>query len=196
MRRPSLCLALPRATRIRPISTGTGDATTNIGAWHESLNIAATWHLPIVFVVVNNYLGMGTRVESASGEPELFRRGAAFRMPGVRVDGNDLLAVRDATAAAVAAAREDAPSIVEALSYRMKGHSVVDPARYRSKEDTEQALAADPVAATRERLVELGVLDDAAAASLEVDVDHEVNAAIDFAEQSPAPDVSTLFDNV
>jgi pyruvate dehydrogenase E1 component alpha subunit len=173
-----------------------GDATTNIGAWHESLNIAAIWHLPIVFVVVNNLLGMGTKVEWASGEPELYRRGAAFRMPGVRVDGNDLLAVRDATAAAVAAARHGAPSIVEAVSYRMKGHSVVDPARYRSKEDTEQALAADPVAATRQRMVELGVLDAATAASLEVEVDQEVDAAVDFAEQSPVPDVSTVFDNV
>jgi pyruvate dehydrogenase E1 component alpha subunit len=173
-----------------------GDATTNIGAWHESLNLAAIWNLPIVFVVINNFLGMGTRVEWASGEPELYKRGAAFRMPGVRVDGNDVLAVREATRSAVEAARRGEPSILELVSYRMRGHSVVDPARYRSKEDTERAMAADPVAATRARLVGLGVFDEGSVKALEDEVEQEVQAAIQFADDSPAPEVSTLFDKV
>jgi pyruvate dehydrogenase E1 component alpha subunit len=173
-----------------------GDGTTNIGAWHESLNLAAIWRLPIVFVVVNNLLGMGTRVEWAAAEPDLYKRGAAYRMPGNRVDGNDVVAVRDATKAAIESARGGEPSILELVSYRMRGHSVVDPARYRSAADLDEAMQADPVAATRQRLLDLGVLDDGAASALEEDVEREVAACIEFADQSPTPEVSTLFDKV
>ena len=92
-----------------------GDATTNIGAWHESLNLAAIWKLPIVYVVINNRLGMGTPVEKAAGEPELYKRGAAYRIPGVRVDGNDPITCRDAMTEALRLAREERqPSILEA----------------------------------------------------------------------------------
>jgi pyruvate dehydrogenase E1 component alpha subunit len=173
-----------------------GDGTTNIGAWHESLNLAAIWKLPIVFAIVNNLLGMGTKVEWASAEPELYKRGAAFRMPGVRVDGNDVIAVRDATTSAVEAARGGQPSILEFISHRLRGHSVVDPARYRSAAEVEEATQADPVAATRQRLLDLGVLDEAAASALEADVEREVTACIEYADQSPFPDGSTLFDKV
>src|SRR6185437_11392481 len=93
-----------------------GDGTTNIGAFHESLNLAAIWRLPIVYVIVNNGLGMATRVENAAGEPDLYKRGCSYRMPGERVDGNDVLAVREAAHAALERARtQRQPSLLEAM---------------------------------------------------------------------------------
>lgn len=174
-----------------------GDGTTNIGAWHESLNIAALWDLPIVFVVINNFTGMGTTVERSSAEPELYKRGSAYRIEGVRVDGRDVLAVRDAAADLVERARtEQRPFILEATSYRMKGHSVVDPAKYRTEEQTTEARAQenDPIALFRATLTESGVLTDEAEAEIAESVKAEVADAADFAENSPNPEVSTLFD--
>jgi pyruvate dehydrogenase E1 component alpha subunit len=107
-----------------------GDGTVNTGAFHECLNMAQLWKLPIVFVIVNNLTGMGTKVEAASAEPELYKRACAYRMASERVDGNDLLAVRDAARRAVERARgESLPFLLEAVSFRLRGHSVVDPAR-------------------------------------------------------------------
>lgn len=171
-----------------------GDGTTNIGAFHESLNLAAIWHLPIVYVIINNGLGMGTTVDAASGEPELYRRGCAYRMPGVRVEGNDVFAVRDAARAALEAARtEHQPSILEAVSFRLRGHSVVDPARYRSREDTERAREEDPLPAFRSQLIDAGVLDLSSAVQIEAEAEQVVTAAVEFAEESPFPSVDELF---
>jgi pyruvate dehydrogenase E1 component alpha subunit len=116
-----------------------GDGATNIGAFHESLNLAALWQLPIVYVIVNNGLGMGTPVEKASAEPDLYKRGCSYRIPGERVDGDDVLAVRDAAHAALTRARtQRQPGLLETVSYRLRGHSVVDPAKYRTKEETDR----------------------------------------------------------
>lgn len=173
-----------------------GDATTNIGAFHESLNMAALWKLPIVYVIINNQLGMGTPVESAAAEPELFRRGCSYRMPGERVDGNDALAVREATRKALHLARtESQPSILEAVSYRLRGHSVVDPAKYRSKEEVERLRQLDPVMAFRQELLEAGILDGSDIADIEASVESEVNAAVEFADSSPDPSPEQLFAN-
>jgi pyruvate dehydrogenase E1 component alpha subunit len=173
-----------------------GDGTTNIGAFHESLNIAAVWRLPIVYVIVNNRLGMGTTVEAASGEPDLYKRGSSYRIPGLRVDGDDVLAVRAAAQAALARARtERQPGLLEVMSYRLRGHSVVDPARYRSEKDNEQAQACDPVPAFRRRLLQAGVLDETQAARIEAEVDDQVAAAVAFADDSPDPTPDQLFDN-
>lgn len=171
-----------------------GDGTTNIGAFHESLNLAALWHLPIVYVIVNNRLGMGTPVEKASAEPDLFKRGCSYRMPGERVDGDDVLAVRDAARAALTRARtERQPSLLEAVSYRLRGHSVVDPAKYRSPEETDRVRASDPVPALRAQLLDAGVLDDASARQIEEDADAQVSAAVAFADESPDPSPDQLF---
>ncbi|MGH3190148.1 MAG: pyruvate dehydrogenase (acetyl-transferring) E1 component subunit alpha [Streptosporangiaceae bacterium] len=174
-----------------------GDATTNIGAFHESLNLAALWKLPIVYVIVNNQLGMGTPVEAASAEPELWKRGCSYRMPGQRVDGNDVLAVREAARAALDRARgEHQPVLVEAVSYRLRGHSVVDPARYRTAEDAERLRRGDPLPAFRARLIDGGILDEDSATAIEAEADKAVAAALDYADASPAPEVNTLFDFV
>ncbi len=171
-----------------------GDGTTNIGAFHESLNLAALWHLPIVYVIINNQLGMGTPVEKAAAEPELYKRGCSYRMPGVRVDGGDVLAVREAATAALDMARtQRQPSLVEAMSFRLRGHSVVDPAKYRSQADNQQARDEDPVPAFRAELIESGVLDDDSASAIEADAEKQVAAAVKFADESPDPEVADLF---
>ena len=174
-----------------------GDATTNIGAFHESLNLAALWHLPVVYVIVNNQLGMGTTVEAASAEPDLWKRGSAYRIPGKRVDGNDVLAVRDAARAALDRARtKHEPTLLEAVSYRLRGHSVVDPAKYRTAEDTELVRREDPVPSFRGHLISTGVLTAEAADEIDAEAEKSVVAAVEFADASPAPDVSELFDYV
>lgn len=174
-----------------------GDATTNIGAFHESLNLAGLWKLPIVYVIVNNRLGMGTPVEKASAEPDLYKRGSAYRIPGARVDGDDPIAVRDAALAALEKARADRqPSILETMSFRLKGHSVVDPARYRSKEDNEEAQANDPVPAFRNRLLKAGALDEKAADDIHDAIEKRVTDAVEFADASPDPSPDELFDAV
>ncbi|WP_406229304.1 pyruvate dehydrogenase (acetyl-transferring) E1 component subunit alpha [Nocardia sp. NBC_01009] len=172
-----------------------GEGTTNIGAFHESLNIAALWNLPVVFVVINNQLGMGTTVEKSSAEPDLYKRAAAYRMRGEQVDGTDVLAVRDiARDLLETARREGKPALLETVSYRLKGHSVVDPAKYRSGEDTAAARESDPVVRLRRELIDAGVLDESDVAAIESAVEAEVDAAVAFADASPHPDPSTLFD--
>jgi pyruvate dehydrogenase E1 component alpha subunit len=174
-----------------------GDATTNIGAFHESLNLAALWRLPIVYVIVNNQLGMGTTVEAAAAEPELWKRGCSYRIPGKRVDGNDVLAVRDAARAALEQARgERQPMLLEMVSYWLRGHSVVDPAKYRTAEDAERLRREDPLPAFRARLVAGGILDEQSAAAIDAEADKAVTAAVDYADASPAPEVGSLFDYV
>lgn len=172
-----------------------GDGTTNIGAFHESLNLAALWRLPVLFVVINNNLGMGTTVERSSAEPELYKRASAYRMVGERVDGTDVLAVREVASRLIEGARrEGKPALLETTSPRLKGHSVVDPAKYRTADEVAAAQAADPLARFKNTLLEGGVLDEDGAAELERSAKEEADAAVAFADASPHPDPSTLFD--
>jgi pyruvate dehydrogenase E1 component alpha subunit len=173
-----------------------GDGTTNIGSFHESLNLAALWRLPIVYVIVNNGLGMGTPVDKAAAEPDLFKRGCSYRIPGERVDGDDVLAVRDAARAALTRARiERQPGLLETVSYRLRGHSVVDPAKYRSKEEAERLRDLDPVPLLRARLIEAGVLGEPSARRIDEQAEAQVDAAVLFADESPDPQVAALFEH-
>jgi pyruvate dehydrogenase E1 component alpha subunit len=171
-----------------------GDGTTAIGAFHESLNIAALWNLPIVYVIINNGLGMGTTVAKSSAEPELYKRGSAYRMASARVDGFDPVAVYDAARAAIEVARGGKPYLLEVVTDRLRGHSVVDPARYRSAEEAERLKNDDPVRVFGSKLTADGILDDDAIARIEADVAAVVAEAADFAANSPHPEVATLFD--
>ena len=171
-----------------------GDGTTAIGAFHESLNIAALWGLPIVFVIINNGLGMGTTVNRSSAEPDLYKRGAAYRMESARVDGFDPIATSEAAAKAIAAARGGRPYLLEVVTERLRGHSVVDPAKYRSNEEAERLKREDPVQLLGAKLTADGVLDPEAIAAIEKEIAGIVTAAADFAANSPRPEVSTLFD--
>ena len=171
-----------------------GDATTNIGAWHESLNIAQLWNLPVIFLVVNNQFGMGTSVEKGSAEPELYKKACAFKMRAERVDGNDLLAVRDATLRAVEAGRKDkVPTVLEAVSFRHRGHSVVDPDRYRPREFVEQGRARDPIPAFGRALLEAELLDENGLKQIDDQVNRVVEASVAFADESPEPAPKDLY---
>jgi pyruvate dehydrogenase E1 component alpha subunit len=188
-------LALERQERDDVVVCQMGDGTTNIGAFHESLNLAALWKLPIVYVIVNNGYGMGTPVAAGSAVPELYKKACAYGMASAEVDGNDPLATRRAVGAAVERARsEHLPSLLDVHSHRLRGHSVVDPDRYRSKEYLERIRAEDPVAAFAHRLAEGGVLDDAQLRRLDEEVEAEVDQAVAFADQSPEPDPKQLFE--
>jgi pyruvate dehydrogenase E1 component alpha subunit len=175
-----------------------GDAAVNIGAFHEGLNLAAIWHLPVVFVITNNLYGMGTSVEMASAEPELFRRAASYRMPAERVDGQDVLAVREATQRLMRLARnERQPALLECMTYRYRGHSVADPGKsYRPADEIEAWKQRDPVLLFERTLRERGVIDDARVADIRASVEAEVQDAIDYALNSPDPDPRDLYKHV
>ena len=171
-----------------------GDGTTNIGAWHESLNMAKLYKLPIIFYVVNNGYGMGLKVENGSAEPELYRKGCAFRMHGERVNGKDPIAVRNAVQRLRLMAQDDGePAILEAVSYRFRGHSVVDPARYRDEEEVRRGREDDPVLRFAQNLLDAGILTDEIMKTLAEEIEQEVAAAIDFANSSPDPQIEDLF---
>ena len=172
-----------------------GDATTNIGAFHESLNLAALWKLPVVYVIINNGFGMGTSVEAGSSVAALHEKACAYGIPGVEVDGNDVIVVRDAIREAVERARsEHIPTLMNIKSYRLKGHSVVDPDRYRSEQYLQRIRGLDPVARLADQLKRDGILDDEALEQLETEVEREVDAAVEFADDSPEPDPKKLFE--
>lgn len=174
-----------------------GDASTNIGAWYESLNLAKLYQLPVLFFIVNNGYGMGTTVEAGSSEPDLYKKGSSFRIHGERVDGNDLLAVRDAVIRLRERAQvEYEPAILDVVSFRFRGHSVIDADRYRDPELVRQGRAHDPVTRFANRLIESGSATDSHLRDIAARVEHEVQAAIDFANQSPDPQIDDLYDNM
>lgn len=171
-----------------------GDGTTNIGAFHESLNLAALWDLPIVYVVNNNGLGMGTTVEQSSAEPELFKRSSSYRMASARVDGNDPLAVHEAMRRALASARGGKPFLLETMTQRLKGHSVVDPAGYRTREEKDHLLSTDALHGYASGLRSRSLLSDDEEQEIDAAAISAVDAAVRYADASPHPAVSTLFD--
>ena len=174
-----------------------GDGTTNGGPFFESLNLAKIYKLPLVFFVVNNQYGMGMPAEKGSAVAELYRKGCAFDIRSERVDGNDILAVRDAVRTATEIARtQHEPSLIEAVSYRFRGHSVIDPDRYRDEEEVKRNRAIDPVELYAQRLLEAKLLDAAGLRTIENQVEQEVDEAVRFAEESPFPPVESLFDHI
>jgi pyruvate dehydrogenase E1 component alpha subunit len=188
-----MALSLVRRGKEQAVLCELGDGAVNMGAWHESLNLAAVWNLPVVFMVVNNQYGMGTSVERASAEPEVFKRAAAFRIEGERVDGDNLEEVEWATARLLRAAREERkPAVLEALTYRYRGHSVADAGlAYRTKEEIAERREQDPLVRTRESLEARGVPPEGIDA-LEAEVEAEVEAAVAYAEADAAPAVDRL----
>jgi pyruvate dehydrogenase E1 component alpha subunit len=188
-----LALALARQGRSAAVLCELGDGAVNMGAWHESLNLAALWQLPVVFLVVNNEYGMGTSVARASAEPELWKRAAAHRMHGERVDGDDLDAVVEASDRLLRAARDERrPAVLEAVTYRYRGHSVADAGlAYRSRDEIAGRQALDPIARVRAQLVDAGVSEDELEA-IDQAADERVQAAVEFALASAEPSVDGL----
>ncbi len=165
-----------------------GDGASNQGTFHESLNIAAIWQLPILYVCENNLYAMGTRQSRVMLIKNIAERAVAYGIPGITVDGNDVLAVYKAAKNAVERAREgDGPTLLECKTYRHKGHSRMDPAKYRPKEEVEEWLRKDPIKRFRSKLLESNVLSQAEADEIEQAVIAEVEEAVKFALESPYP---------
>ena len=176
-----------------------GEAAANIGAFHETLNMASLWDLPAVFICENNGYGMGTAVARASAVQNLSVRGHAYDMPAEAVDGQDVLAMREAVDRAVARARKDSkPTLLEARTYRYVGHSMSDAAHgtYRTKDEVEEYRRRDPIKLLADRMRADGQLDDAGWSALDAEVRAEVDDAYAFAENAPDPDPSALYADV
>lgn len=188
-----LALALRRQGRDQAVLCELGDGAVNMGAWHESLNLAALWDLPVVFLVVNNEYGMGTSVERASAEPELYKRASAYRMHGERVDGDDLDAMVEAADRLLTRAREEhQPAVLEAITYRYRGHSVADAGlAYRTKEEIAEHQQRDPIVLEREKLRAEDVSEDELTA-IDEQADERVAAAVQAALDSPDPQPDRL----
>jgi pyruvate dehydrogenase E1 component alpha subunit len=170
-----------------------GDGALPQGAFHESLNMASLWKLPVVFVCENNFYGMGTMVQNAICQEELYRFAEPYKMPGVRVDGMDVLEVYGATMEAVARAREgDGPSLIEAVTYRFRGHSMSDPAEYRSKREERIWQERDPIKNLRRRMLGERHVAEARLGEIEAAVGSEIEEAVKFADESPEPSVDEL----
>ena len=175
-----------------------GDGAANQGQVYESFNMAELWRLPVVYVIENNQYAMGTSVERASAETHLFKRGVSFNIPGEEVDGMDVEAVAQAGARAAEHARTGkGPYILEMKTYRYRGHSMSDPAKYRTREEVDAVKKArDPIDHFRERLEALGYADEAALKAIDADVKKIVADSAEFARTAPEPDPSELYTDV
>ena len=174
-----------------------GDGAANQGQVYETFNMAALWKLPIVFVIENNGYAMGTAVKRGSAETEFYRRGTAFRIPGMKVNGMDVLEVRAAAEVAFAHARAGlGPVLMECNTYRYRGHSMSDPAKYRTREEVqEQREHHDPIEGLKKTLIEAGKTEDQLKA-IDKAIRADVATAADFAETSPEPAPSELYTDV
>jgi pyruvate dehydrogenase E1 component subunit alpha len=174
-----------------------GDGATNQGTFGETMNLAALWSLPVVFVIINNQFGMGTALHRHSAVTELSLKSEGFGVPGTRCDGMDALDVHAVVSDALEQAREQRkPQLVEAVTYRYRGHSMADPEEYRSKEEVEEWRARDPIQAFAKRLVDEGALEQEEVESLDEEAIGTVDESVRFADKSPFPDLDSLYDNV
>jgi pyruvate dehydrogenase E1 component alpha subunit len=174
-----------------------GDGASNQGQVSESFNMAELWKLPIIFVIENNQYAMGTSVNRSSSEDQLYRRGESFRVPGLQIDGMDVLAVRGAAETAVEWVRGGkGPILLELKTYRYRGHSMSDPAKYRSRDEVQAVREkSDPIEHLKRELEAVGVSEDELKA-MEKDIRRIVTEAADFAEQSPEPDAAELYTDI
>ena len=174
-----------------------GDGAANQGQVYESFNMAQLWKLPVVYVVENNQYAMGTSVERSASETAFHKRGVSFRIPGEEVDGMDIVAVREAGARATEHARSgQGPYILEMKTYRYRGHSMSDPAKYRTKEEVDEVKhTRDPIDHIKERLAKVGVTEDDLK-GIDAEVKRIVAEAAEFARTSPEPDPSELYTDV
>ena len=174
-----------------------GDGASNTGNFGETMNLAALWSLPIVFLVENNLYGMGTAIERHSAVTDLSHKAEGLGVPGERVDGQDVVAIRECVADHLEIARRDRrPTLVEAFTYRYRGHSAADPEVYRDKHEVEEWQRRDPIEVFARRLIEAGTITDDELAAIREQVEAEVLAAVEFADASPEPPLDSLYDNL
>ena len=175
-----------------------GDGAANQGQVYETFNMAKLWDLPTIFIIENNQYAMGTSIKRASAQTELFKRGLSFGIEGRQVDGMDVLAVKNASIKALKHARSGkGPLILEMKTYRYRGHSMSDPAKYRSREEVQEVREDhDPIDMVKARLLGENWIDHDGLKKLDKDVKAEINGAAEFAKTSPEPDPSELYTDV
>ncbi len=174
-----------------------GDGASNTGNFGETMNLAALWTLPVLFLVENNLYGMGTAVERHSAQTDLSKKAEGYGIAGTRIDGMDVMAVREAVAAGLRAAREDSrPTLLEAFTYRYRGHSAADPEVYRDAAEVREWQAKDPIETFARRCVEAGVLGEREVKQAREAAEEQVVAAVEFAEASPEPALDTMYESL
>ena len=174
-----------------------GDGAANEGAFHESLNLASIWNLPVIYLCENNQYAMSMSVARSMNVDDVSARAASYNIPGVTVDGNDTIAVYAATLAAAERARTGGgPTLIEAKTYRYKGHSKSDKQRYRTKEEVQEWQEKDPIGRLSRQMIDAGLLTDADLTALEQRVADEIQEAIAYAQASPDPDPASIMEGV
>ena len=175
----------------------TGDGATNNGTFGETMNLVALWKLPAVFLIINNQFGMGTALERHSAVTDLSKKAEGFGVPGSRCDGMDVLDVHKTVSAALEKARTDRePQLVEAVTYRYRGHSMADPEEYRDKAEVEEWRLRDPIQSFAERLVEEDVFSQEEVTKIDEEAIKIVDDSVKFADKSPFPDLDSLYDDI
>jgi pyruvate dehydrogenase E1 component alpha subunit len=174
-----------------------GDGAVNEGEFHEALNLAVVWKLPVIFLCENNFYGMGTDIRQVSAVIEVYKRAQAYAMPAEQVDGMDVLAMYEATQRAARSARNgEGPFFLEAITYRFRGHSMADPEFYRAKDEVQEWRKHDPIEGFLRKLESDRVIDQPAFQALQAEIEQVVNDATRFAEESPFPSPDALYEHV
>jgi pyruvate dehydrogenase E1 component alpha subunit len=174
-----------------------GDGASNQGTFGETMNLVALWSLPVVFLVINNQFGMGTALERHSAVTDLSVKAQGFGVPGTKCDGMDVLDVHAAIGDALKCARDERkPQLVEAITYRFRGHSMADPEEYREKDEVEEWRKRDPIETFKKRLVDEGVISEDDAGKLDEEVVAVIDEATEFADASPFPELDSLYDDI
>ena len=175
-----------------------GDGAVNQGEFHETLNLASVWKLPILFLLENNLYGMGTHVDrSRAGGRHIYEAASAYDIRAVQTDGMDVVSVNECVTEAVKSIRkEGGPRFIEAMCYRYRGHSMADPTMYRERDEAEELGIKDPIDSLKNFMIQFEVADEGELAGIATKVDEEISEAVQFAEDSPAPDLDAMYSNV
>ena len=175
-----------------------GDGAVNQGEFHETLNLASVWKLPILFLLENNLYGMGTHVDRThAGGRHIYEVASAYDIPGVQIDGMDVLGVNECVSEAVKSIRKgEGPRFIEAMCYRYRGHSMADPTMYRERDEAQELGIKDPIDSLKNFMIQFDVAGEEELAKIAAKVDEQVNEAVQFAEDSPAPEMDAMYTNV
>ena len=174
-----------------------GDGSTNIGYFHEALNLAGVWKLPVLFICENSLYGMGTAVDRASAAPDMVTKAKAYAMPAKKINGMDVFEVYEATQKALKAIRSGkGPQFLEIVTYRFEGHSMGDPLRYRTKDEVEKWREDDPIGILERHILEKELANKDDLEVIDQAVEEELTAAVKFAEESPLPEPEELFSDI
>ena len=175
-----------------------GDGAVNQGTFHESMNLASLWQLPILFLLENNLYGMGSHVDRThAGGKDLYQMAEPYKVPAAQIDGMDVMAVRDATVEALKRVRSDGgPVFIEAMTYRFRGHSMADPSTYRETTEVSEWRAKDPIERFKVLSLEEDLITQEEIDLIEKEIEEQIQEAVRFAEESPEPDIDAMHENV